>query len=83
MTEYEPFEDWLKQHCHEVEAQEHATQERINRQKVESDLKFAMVNASMQIRLNELLVDKSAEYRRGFIDGRIFEMEWDHEISDL
>jgi hypothetical protein len=51
------------------------TQKRIERQQTELELKFAMIDASAKLRLDELLAGKSEEYRRGFLDGRIFESE--------
>jgi hypothetical protein len=76
----ESYEVWREHHRREVEAQECATQERVNRIKTDLDLQFTMINASAQLCQDELLAGKSEEYRRGFLDGQIFEREWNHEI---
>lgn len=76
----ESIEVWQERHRRQVEAEEYATQERIDRIKTDLDLKFAMINASAQLRQDELLAGKSEEYRRGFFDGQIFEREYTHEI---
>ena len=62
------------------ESFERDTQERINRQKTDLELRFAMIDASAQLQLDELLVDKSEEYRAGFLAGREFEAEVTNEI---
>jgi hypothetical protein len=39
------------------------------------DVELEMIHASAQMRLDELLANKSDEYKRAFQDGRLFESE--------
>ena len=59
---------------------ERTTTERIKQNNLRLDIELEMVHASAQMRLDELLAGKSDEYRRGFLDGRVFESETTHAI---
>ena len=74
------FRDWQREYNKEVAALERETDERIKQNNLRLDVELEMINASAQMRLDELLAGNSDEYRSGFLDGRIFEHETEQQV---
>jgi hypothetical protein len=71
------FEDWQRKHQRQIEDFERETDERIRQNNSRLDIEFAVLDASAQMHLDELLAGKSDEYKSGFLAGRLFE----HEVT--
>lgn len=54
-----------------------------NERRMSQSVEFAMINADAEMKRDELLQDKSLDYRDGFIAGELFEMEVSREISNI
>jgi hypothetical protein len=72
-------EDWLKKQDEEAKQRDEATKQHT----IQLDVNSTMVYAGAELERDELLRNKSSDYKVGFLDGQIFESELRLHLADL